>query len=107
MAVSNQVSLTPLEQEQLEDSKLVEDLCNHKAWVEIIKPLLEDKINHSWVDPLKCKDKESFFYDYTIAFGFSKACNEILEMIKQLVDRGIYLEKKKSGEIKDNFKIGS
>lgn len=99
--------LTPQEEEQLKLSVLVQELTQHKGWLEWLKPLLESKVRHSWVDPAKSSDLEAFFKEYTVAFGWSKACMEILALADQEIAKGKYLQDKKDGKIKDNFRIGS
>lgn len=68
-------------------------------------PLLQGKLNHSWVDPTESKDAEDFLHKYVVMWGFSKAAHELLAMIEQYNQTADYLEKKKKGESSNKFRI--
>ena len=75
--------------------------------MEWLKPLLESKVRNSWVDPAKSPSLDAFFKEYTVAFGWSKACTEILELADQEIAKGKYLQDKKEGKLKNKFNIGA
>ena len=69
-------------------------------------PWLEAKIKHSWLDPRKAKGTEEFFYEYVTSWGWAQAAQEIIEWVEKMKGQKEYLEKKKKGEITNNFAIG-
>lgn len=65
----------------------------------MLKPFLEGKVTNSWLDPRKVKNKDDFFYEYTVSWGFAQAASEILDWINQKITEAKYLQKKEKGEI--------
>lgn len=80
-------------------------MVNSQGFKRVLRPWLESKIKHSWLDPRKIKDTEGFWYEYVVAWGFSQASDEILKFVDQMVEEAEALEKKEKGEV-DNFAIG-
>ena len=81
-------------------------MSNSQGWLEVLKPWLESKLNNSWLDPRKIKDKDKFFYEYVVAWGFAQAVRELLEFVNSQEGNIKYLKDKKDGVVKDDFKIG-
>lgn len=72
----------------------------------MLRPWLEDKIKHSWVDPRSFNTNEEFIRAYNVAWGFSQAADQILGFIDQMIEEAEGLTKKEQGEIKDKLKEG-
>ena len=83
---------------------MVQDLANHKAWLETIRPRLEKKINNSWIDPRKTTDEKDFFFQYTVAWAAAQAADEILKMVDGYTERVKNLRAKQEEE--DSYRIG-
>ena len=79
----------------------------HPAWLELIKPYLESKIRNSWVDPRKVTDKDAFFHEYVVAWGWSHTADEFLKFLEEYANRFEFLKNKKEGKEVNNFKIGA
>lgn len=101
------MSLNKQEQVEMEEARKVVELVSSPGWVEVLKPYLEGKLRHSWVDPRKTTDKDDFFHQYSVAWGFSHAADEIMRSVEAFVQKFDYLKKKDKGEVSDNFKIGA
>lgn len=99
--------LTKQEQESLQEATLVKEWLQHRAWLEVIRPYLESKIRNSWVDPRKVTDKEAFFHEYVVAWGWSHTSDEFLKLLDEYLNKFEYLSKKKEGKLENNFKIGA
>lgn len=65
----------------------------------MLKPWLESKIRHSWLDPRKFNSVEEFKYAYDAAWGFAQAAEEILAYVEQVQMDSEQLTKKEKGEI--------
>ena len=78
-----------------------------EGWDLVLKPWLESKINNSWLDPKGSKSEEEFFFQYTVAYGFAQAAQQILEFVEQHKLTAESLVKKKEGKTVDkNFRVG-
>ncbi len=76
------------------------------GWQEVLRPLLESKVKHSWVDPRKARSIKKFFYEYSVAWGFATAAQEILDWIDGQIALAKKLqEKQRKGEVK-SYAIG-
>ena len=96
------------EQELLKQARKVKELSLHKGWLEVLKPLLEEKYSNSWVDPKDFDNQESFVYAYNVAHGWATAGKELLAHIQRECDVFDYLTKKSKGEVDaKDFRIGS
>jgi len=81
-------------------------LSQSKGWVNVLKPFLEEKLHHSWIDPRECKDEKKFMWRYFQGYFFAQAVKEILEFVDRAKDEYKALEKKSKGEVeKDKFRI--
>ena len=98
--------LSPEEQESLKQARLVRRMAQTKGFREILRPWLESKIKHSWLDPRKIKSLEDFHYEYVVAWGFSQAADEILKFVDNNQQEAEHLEKKEEGKDDDPFRIG-
>jgi hypothetical protein len=78
-------------------------MVNTPGWQEVIKPFLESKIQHLWVDPTT-KDDTTLLYEYKLGWAFAKAANEILELIDKLQEEAEMITKKEKGELKDKLR---
>ena len=74
--------------------------------MEVIKPLLLEKLQTSWVDPTK-GDRERLMDNYLIGWGAAQAISELLDMETVMKSRATFLVKKEKGEVVDNFNIGA
>lgn len=72
----------------------------------MLRPWLEDKINHSWVDPRSFKDDQEFARAYNVAWGFAQAAEQILGFIDQQVDQAAGLTAKEKGEVINKLRDG-
>lgn len=78
-----------------------------EGWVKVLKPWLESKINNSWLDPKGAGSKDEFFYQYSIAYGFAQAAQQILEFIEQQNQTADSLSNKQEGKtVEKNFNVG-
>ena len=73
----------------------------------MLKPLLEAKVNNSWVSPLETKDRQGLLDSYLIGWGAAQAVNEILNLERQSDSTAQALQNKRDNEKVDNFKIGA
>lgn len=72
----------------------------------MLKPWLEDKINHSWVDPIDAGSDTKLLYQYKTAWAFAKAASEILAFIEKMKLEEEGLTKKEKDEIIDKLRKG-
>jgi hypothetical protein len=72
----------------------------------VLRPWLEDKIKHSWIDPRNAKDDQEFERQYNLAWSMAQSADQILKFVDDKVAHAEYLEKKENGESEDNFDIG-
>ena len=70
----------------------------------MLRPLLERKVKHSWVNPKDASDRDQLMDDYLIGWGAAQAINELLRMEAMMADRSKALKDKQSGKKVDNFK---
>ncbi len=73
---------------------------------QIVKQWLEDMAIHTWIDPREIENSPDAHKEWEWrelnAFHAANNAKELLERIAQMVSRGEYLDKVKSGEIKRN-----
>src|SRR3990172_8441639 len=91
--------LTKDQKELLTQAHQISAMVKSKGW-ELFRKFLEDKINHSWLDPQGCSSEQELSYKYTIAWGQAKAAQEILDWIDNMIDAEKTLLKKEKGEDK-------
>jgi queuine/archaeosine tRNA-ribosyltransferase len=60
---------------------------------------LQDMAYHSWADPRETNNREEWEWRELNSFHAANIARELMERIQTAVNRGEYLEKKKSGEI--------
>lgn len=72
----------------------------------MVKPWLEDKIKHSWVDPRSFSDDGEFTRAYNVAWGFAQAAEQILGFIQGLEEQAEALTKKEQGGEEDKLRKG-
>ena len=100
------MELTKQEQEMLKQSQWVEEWLEHKAWLQVVRPLLTDKLNQAFPDPSQFKNDEEFTYAAKTSSVFKKVITEILQLFEQHKAQADFLRTKKKGEV-DKFAIGS
>src|SRR4030042_4723230 len=100
------LQLTSQKEEAPKQAHVVASMASQPGWAQVLKPHLESKIQHLWLDPREVSDKETFWYRYVTAWGFSQAAREILRLVEGYVQQAETLEKKRKGELKDKFQIG-
>lgn len=101
--------LTEQEQQALRESQMVWELSEHKAWVEVFRPYLLDKLNQSFPDPTKITGinrDEQFLYEAKVAAIFKKVVAEILQFVEGHVQQAKFLERKEKGQETDPFQLG-
>lgn len=69
----------------------------------MVKPYLENKINHSWVDP-RGKDDGELLYEYKLGWAFAQASSEILLLVEKMVEEAEAITKKEKGENEDKLR---
>jgi hypothetical protein len=72
----------------------------------VLRPWLEDKINHSWVDPRSATTDEDLLYKYKTAWAFAQASEQILSFISQMIEEAEALTKKEQGEVTNRLREG-
>ena len=98
--------LTAQEDQEFDRGNALLEMDSLNPGWKIVKELLNDRVNHSWVDPRECKDEKEYVWQETNAFHMANAIKEIFEMIAKEIDRAQYLSKVKDGTIKNkDFKI--
>ena len=95
--------LSQAEKELQEQGFQVKEMAQSKGWSQVLKPFLESKISHSWVEPTG-KDDMSLLRDYKLAWAFAKAASEILELVERLQEEAEMLTKKEKGETVDKLR---
>lgn len=65
-----------------------------------------DKLNQSFPDPSEFKNEGEFTYAAKVSAIFKKTVAEILQWFETQQRASEYLEKKKKGDIDNNFDIG-
>lgn len=70
----------------------------------MLRPYLEDKINHSWVDPRSAESDEDLLYRYKVAWAFAQAAEQILAFLDQMVEQEKGLTAKEKGEVVNKLK---
>ena len=99
------MSLNKQERQALKECRWVKQMSQQEGWEQVLKPFLEDKVKHSWLDPRKVKSQDKFFYEYCVSWGFAQASNELLRWVESKVSEGKALEQKRLGKTK-TFNIG-
>lgn len=97
------IKLTKAEQELQTQGRQVREMAQTKGWAEVVKPFLESKISHSWVEPTNKNDKQ-LLYEYKLAWAFAKAADEILALVENLQIESEMITKKEKGETKDKVR---
>lgn len=98
------VKLTTEEEQLQKQGYQLKEMADLPGWRDLLRPWLQDKINHSWLDPRKVKDDETLLYEYKVAWAFAQAAQEILDYIQKGIEEAEYLTKKERGEIKDSLR---
>lgn len=70
----------------------------------MLRPFLEDKINHSWVDPRKTTSDEDLLFQYKTAWAFAQAADGVLGFVDQMIEESEGLTKKEKGEVVNKLK---
>jgi hypothetical protein len=52
-------------------------------------------------------DKDAFFHEYVVAWGWSHTADEFLKFLEEYANRFEFLKNKKEGKEVNNFKIGA
>jgi hypothetical protein len=81
-------------------------MVNSQGFRKVFRPWLEDKINHTWLDPREAKDDEDFKRRYEIAWALAQSADQILKFFDNAVAEAEHLEEKAEGKIEDLFAIG-
>lgn len=81
----------------------LKEMVETKGWQNGLKPHLEGLANHSWVDPQEAKDKEDFFYKYSVSWAKAKSAAELLKWINNMISQAKRIEAKAKGETADKF----
>ena len=90
----------------LRKAKLVASLKDHEGYREVLKPLLEARLNLSFPDPSKFTKEEEFLYAAKTASVFKKVIAELLAYFEGQAGAIEYLEKKERGEAEvDKFNL--
>ena len=97
----SQIKLSPEESKVQQQGQWVQELTQMPGWKEVLRPWLEDKIRHAWVDPRKVKSDQDLLYEYKVAWAFARASEEILQFVEKVIDEASHLTKKEKGEITD------
>lgn len=96
--------LSQAEQELQKQGRQVGEMVQTKGWVQVLKPWLEDRIHHSWVDPRQFKSDKEYAYAMKTAWGFAQAAEEILAFVDKVKEESEMLTKKEKDEIKDKLR---
>lgn len=65
----------------------------------MLRPYLEGKINHSWVDPRSAESDEDLLYRYKVAWAFAQASEQLLSFIDSMIEQEKGLTAKEKGEV--------
>lgn len=96
-------SLTPLEQDLVQQGSALFELSQTEGWIKHLKPWLEAHIRNSWVNP-KGKDKEELVWEYTQAYMFAEACQGIVDFVDKQIDEGVKFKEIADGKRPEPFR---
>jgi hypothetical protein len=98
--------LTQQEELARKQGNLLKELTECKGWQEVLRPWLEDKIQHSWVDPRQVQSDQELAFRYKTAWAWADAANGILQFIDKMIEESVYYTKKEKDEIKNPLREG-
>jgi hypothetical protein len=81
-------------------------MANSQGFKRVLRPWLEDKINHTWLDPREARDNEDFKRRYELAWALAQSADQILKFVDDEVAHAIHLEKKEAGKGEAPIRIG-
>lgn len=80
-------------------------MVNSQGFRKVLRPWLEDKIKHTWLDPREAKDDGDFKRRYELSWALAQSADQILKFVDDKVKETEYLEQKADGKIEDPFAI--
>lgn len=94
----NQPNLSVEEQSELREGQSLYEMTKTSGFV-VLQQWLQDMAYHSWADPRETSSREEWEWRELNSFHAANIARELLERIQTAINRGEYLEKKKTGEI--------
>lgn len=91
---------------EIKDSEDVYEMTRTAGWENVVKPMLEQRMYHAWIDPRDAKHEKEFLWQELGLFFARDAARQLLEDINDIIEAGnTYKKEKKEGEQEGRMKI--
>lgn len=94
--------ITPQDEQEMREGMELYEMTQSAGW-RIVEQWFKDRAFHTWVDPRQIEGVQTaqeWQWRELNAFHASNNAKELLEQIARVISRSEYLQKLKSGEIK-------